>query len=184
MIGLGLSFIAKGKAKMYFECPTGSNLIIDILKSHEVLSFGIIRDSCILPVYILTLEDTIICRIPENVIMNLLKTDEGFINSFILFYTEELSKTRQLLNMFTMNSKERISNALLMIGNKFGINKKTGELNYQLTRREIGNLSNTCEENVSRQISALAKKGIIDRKGRNRIYIKNYKKLSEIAGIN
>jgi len=177
----GLYIIANGKVKIVCDEYNDQRYILSLSKTGDLISHWGFGGEWIYPVSAYTLEDTTICFIPKKSFIKLLKENSEFANEFMLLCAEELRQvTYELRTSMSLNSTGKLANALLKIGDKFGIDKKTGEINVNLSRKEIGEISGLSKGHLSRQLSTLIKEGIINKLGKGRILIKNYEKLREL----
>lgn len=174
----GIYFIRSGKVKVYKQTGAGKIQIVRLASDGDIVGHRGFGGNWTYSISASALEDTSLCFIPDDLFIGLLKTSVVLSYQLMLFYADELRKTEWRWKMMTvMNAKERVSFALLMISDAFLKKRKDGAiLNLLLTRKEIGEIATTTGEQVSREITALTKDGVICRVENKRrdIVIKDY----------
>jgi len=176
----GLYFVFKGKAKVTRSGFNGRNQIMRIVGSGEIIGHRGFGASQHYQISAKTLENTILCNFPENVMEEMLKKIPELTYDFMRFYAEELNRSETKVRKFAqMTVREKVIDVLLYINRKFA--QKKGFLNLQLTRKEIADFAGTTEEQVIRVLSALKKEGLLQSVGK-KLGISNVQKLKkEIA---
>jgi CRP-like cAMP-binding protein len=97
----------------------------------------------------------------------------------MMFYSRELRKVEtRMKNIAHMNIREKVIEALLLMMEMFGLNKKN-ELDISFTREDIAGLVGTNIEQVSRMLAEYEKEGLIEKRGR-KIAILNEEELKKI----
>jgi CRP-like cAMP-binding protein len=90
---------------------------------------------------------------------------------------ENLSQLQYLASV-----QERIAYQILILADKFGIQKEDGiHLSLRLTRNELAQLAGTINESLSRHLTELKSEGIVDLVGKS-IIVKNRQALMEKSG--
>lgn len=179
----GIYFILSGKVKVYKESHNNKEHIVHLAKSGDIL--GHIGYGCefVYPISAVALENVVVCFIPQIRFFELLETNFKITFHLAMIYADELRRVeKRLRNMTIMNARAKVVDALLFITKAFLDKQKDGEeFELLLSRKEIGEITGTSGEQVSREMSALKNNGLIDIKGRGRIIIKSYKKLHDIV---
>ena len=76
------------------------------------------------------------------------------------FYSEELNRSETKVRKFAqMTVREKVIDALLYINRKFG--QTSGQLNFQLSRKQMADFTGTTDEQVTRVFSTLKKENLI-----------------------
>ena len=89
-----------------------------------------------------------------------------FVVELMKFYSQELCKIEiRMKNLGQMNTREKISEALLLLLKNFGLNEQN-RLDVPFTREDIANIAGTTAEQVMTQLTEFEKNGLILKEGR------------------
>lgn len=178
----GCYFVYSGIIKIYQTGPEGKEQIIKFDQEGDLFGFrSVIRQepAC---TSIETLTDTILCYIPEHILLNLLKNSTGFAYDMVQIACKELGDSNRYIRDIAQKSvRERLAEILLLIAGDFGL-ENDGTLKLNITREDLSNFVGTATETVIRLLSDYKAEGLVDSKGR-KIKLLNIEKLKTIAGL-
>ena len=161
----GIYFIEEGKVKIYI---IGYNSTDDASEYH---------------VSAIAITDVLTCFIDAETFLSLTKKFPDFAFALLQYYKKQLQLTeRKTLKMATMTVPEKVADALVTMYEAYGAFGERNTLNLTLSRQDIANLASTTKEQVSKAISELKSKGIIDAKGKQ-IDLLDIDKLSAIGQL-
>jgi len=174
----GLHFIKKGKVKVFSSGLNNAEKIVRLAGNGHIIGHrGYTSEKY--PVSATALEESVVCFIGNDSLYELFMANPKFTFSIMMFYSQELRKSEQRAKYNSqMTSIERIVCVLLYAREAFSSNQ-TGEnahaLKVHLTRSEIASLADTTAFEVSRVLTVLEKKKLIQKKGRGIILIREQK---------
>lgn len=178
----GCYFVYSGIIKIYQTGHEGKEQIIKFDQEGDIFGFrSVIRHepAC---TSIETLTDTILCYIPDQILLNLIKNNSGFAYDMVQIACKELGDSNRYIRDIAQKSvKERLAEILLLIAGEFGI-EKDGCLKLNITREDLSNFVGTATETVIRLLSDYKTEGLVEVKGR-KIKLLNIEKLKTIAGL-
>ncbi len=175
---LGVFFIQSGKVIVY---STGLNqrkqIVRFAVQGHLLGHRGSEKE--VYPIGAKTMNDSIVCFVENKVLDDLFESNPKFVRELMKFYSRELRKMEnRMKNLGQMNTREKITEALLLLWENFGLNKEN-ILNATFTREDIANIAGTTAEQVMTQLTAFEQEGLISKAGR-KIKILNLKGLQNI----
>lgn len=172
----GIYFLNSGKVKVHKQWNEEKQLIIRFVKEGDVLGHRGFGLSNIYPVSATALESTTVCFIPSDFFLATLKMNHELTYHLLLFYSAELENAEQRMrDLVHMDTKGKISDALLMMKTHFGCDKE-GNIEMKLTRQDLSSFVGTTYETVFKIINELVREKSIAVKGKE-IKILNEKKL-------
>lgn len=178
----GCYFVYSGIIKIYQTGHEGKEQIIKFDQEGDLFGFrSVIRHepAC---TSIETLSDTILCYIPDTVLLGLIKSNSGFAYDMVQIACKELGDSNRYIRDIAQKSvKERLAEILLLIAGDFGM-ENDGTLKLNITREDLSNFVGTATETVIRLLSDFKAEGLVDSKGR-KIKLLNIEKLKTIAGF-
>ncbi|TCN00996.1 CRP/FNR family transcriptional regulator [Paenibacillus sp. BK033] len=159
----GLSFVKKGKLKVYKLNDNGKQFTLSILTHGNMfgeinsISFGT-KD-----VYIEAMEPTLVCSISESEFDRLMKSRPSLALKLLKVVSERLKEREEQLEQIAFNGlRERVIHMLTMLSSKFGIIVDGYALiDLPLTHQEIANMLGVTREAISGVMSGLLKDGVI-----------------------
>lgn len=169
----GTYFIQNGKAKVISSNIHGKEQIVRFATNgyklnHTKLNNEIYTNGAV------ALENSCVCFFDNKTLKKLFLANPEFTYHVMMHYTKELLKLEKRVKTFKqMTTQEKIIDALLDIIEVFGISNKEKELNLTLSRLEIANIVGTNAEQVSRTISYLRQKNILETNGK-KIIVKDF----------
>jgi CRP/FNR family transcriptional regulator, polysaccharide utilization system transcription regulator len=178
----GLHCIESGKIKLYKTLDDGGVQILKISKDSELIGYrGLLGNGK----YIATaeaIEDTQICFIPRQSILNLLSHNPQFSLQLLSKFASDLSEAEdKSIRFIQKTSKERLAEALLMLEKSFGTDEH-GFILINLTRQEIGAYAGLATETIIRAIKLWEEEGILQL-NKKQIKILNHARLIEISNV-
>lgn len=172
----GIYFLNSGKVKVHKQWNEEKQLIIRFVKEGDVLGHRGFGLSNIYPVSATALEPTTVCFISSDFFLATLKMNHELTYHLLLFYSAELENAEQRMrDLVHMDTKGKISDALLMMKTHFGCDKE-GNIEMKLTRQDLSSFVGTTYETVFKIINELVREKSIAVKGKE-IKILNEKKL-------
>ena len=128
------------------------------------------------------IEESVLCHIPTNILLNLVKTNGNFAVALMKLICKELGEANSYLTDIAQKTvKERLAEILLQLESEFG-DDLTGILKISLTREELSNIVGTATESIIRLLSEFKNDGLIQLNGR-KIKILDKPGLKYIANI-
>lgn len=175
---LGVFFIQSGKVKVY---STGLNQKQQIVRfaspGHLLGHRGFEKE--LYPIGAKTMDDSVVCFVENEILDDLFEGNPKFVAELMKFYSRELRKMEnRMKSLGQMNTREKISEALLLLCEAFGLNEKN-KLNVPFTREDIANIAGTSAEQVMTQLTGFEEEGLISKVGR-KIKILNLEGLQNI----
>lgn len=179
----GVYFILSGKVKVYKTDVRGQEVIIRLAKPGEMIGFSSNMDRPEHLVSAMAMEDTLLCHLDQKAFSKLLESDAKLAFEILHYFRDELHRAEtRSMKMATMSVQERVADALLTMLEAFGSEGKQRTLNLEMSRQDIANLAGTTKEQVSKVLSELKNKGVIDTDSK-RIDLLNLPALNAAAGI-
>ncbi|MBL4707258.1 MAG: Crp/Fnr family transcriptional regulator [Flavobacteriales bacterium] len=181
--GHGLYCIHKGKVKVHKLGDEAKEQIVRFAREGDVLGYRSLLSSEPYNATATAIEDCIICYLPKSKFMNVLDSNNDLAFKTIQLLTKDLRESeRKIISITQKPVIERISEAILVLKEKFGLKEDEKTVDVILTRREIGNLAGVTTETTIRTLSELNKDGIINLNGKQ-IEISNMAQLIQLANI-
>jgi CRP-like cAMP-binding protein len=178
----GVYFILQGKVKLYKSDAKGREVIIRFAKPGDMVGFSVSSDQPENEVSATAMEDTLLCHVSHDAFIELLHSDAKLAYEMLRFYRGELHKTEmRSLKLATMTVQEKVVDALITIYEAYGAEGKQRTLCLELSRQDIANLAGTTKEQVSKVLTELKVKGLIDTNGK-KIDLVNLSALMQMAG--
>jgi len=177
----GLFCIRSGKVKLVQMGSDGKDQIVQMLKSGDVLGHRAIFGNDVHASTAEALEDSKICYFPRNLFYDLVEQNRKLILKFANLLACELKEAeRKITNTAQQSVLVRISESLILLIEKYGVDVNSKVLNIQITREDIANIAGTTRESATRSLSKLRDLGIIELSGKN-IVITDENKLLAIT---
>ncbi|KAA2239958.1 Crp/Fnr family transcriptional regulator [Chitinophaga agrisoli] len=182
-VASGIFFIKKGKVKKYQVDRTGSEQIIYVANSGELIGYHAILAEERYPDSAATLEDCTIAFISKEDFLSALEKSTVLPRRLLKTLSHEFAVLINSISIVTQRSvKERLAITLIVLREKFkeGITAG-GEIMINVSRSDLANMVGTGEENIARFLTEFKLSGIISTHGR-KICITDVKKLIGISG--
>ena len=162
----GCYFVYNGIIKIFQTGYEGKEQIIKFEKEGDFFGFRsvILKEKACTSVKVLS--DAILYFIPENTLLQLIKTNSDFAYELMQIACKELGESNRYIKDIAQKSvKERLAEILLMMANDFGI-EEDGTLKLNISREDLGNFVGTATETVIRLLSEYRNEGLVDAKKR------------------
>ncbi|MES2371164.1 MAG: Crp/Fnr family transcriptional regulator [Bacteroidota bacterium] len=172
----GIYFLYSGKVKVHKQWNEEKQLIIRFVKEGDILGHRGFGHTNIYPVSATALVESTLCFIEHDFFLTTLKMNHELTYKLMLFYSSELENAEhRMRDLVHMDTKGKISDALLMMKNQFGCDWE-GNIEMHLTRQDLSSFVGATYETVFKIINELVKEKSIAVKGKE-IKILNEKKL-------
>ena len=126
------------------------------------------------------LEDSIVCRIKTELILDIVRTTPDLAMSIIRALATDLGFShRRTVTLTQKHIRGRLAEALLVLKETYGYEADGCTLKICLTREDLANLSNMTTANAIRTLSNFATEGIVGLNGK-KIKIIDKEKLEQI----
>lgn len=180
---MGLLCLVTGKAKIYKEGIGGRIQIVRLAKPIGFIGYrGFFAEE----IHIASaeaIEDSIICRIKTELILDIVRTTPDLAMSIIRALATDLGfSNRRTVTLTQKHIRGRLAEALLVLKETYGYESDDCTLKVCLTREDLANLSNMTTANAIRTLSNFATEGIVKLVGK-RIKIIDKEKLEEVNNL-
>lgn len=180
---VGLLCLVTGKAKIYKEGIGGRIQIVRLAKPIGFIGYrGFFAEE----IHIASaeaIEDSIICRIKTELILDIVRTTPDLAMSIIRALATDLGfSNRRTVTLTQKHIRGRLAEALLVLKETYGYESDDCTLKVCLTREDLANLSNMTTANAIRTLSNFAAEGIVKLVGK-RIKIIDKEKLEEVNNL-
>ncbi|HTE09340.1 MAG TPA: Crp/Fnr family transcriptional regulator [Chitinophagaceae bacterium] len=157
----GIYFMYSGKVKVHKKWGPDKELIVRIAGKGAIVGHRGLGKSTIYPVSATALEPSTVCFIGLDFFESTLKVNHDFTYQLMLFFAEELQESeKNMRNLAHMTVKGRVAQLLLMLEEKFGI-EKNGWIDISLSRQDLASLAGTTYETIFRVITEMVQEEMI-----------------------
>lgn len=178
----GLFCISKGILKLYKTGIEGKGQIIAFAQKGDIIGYRSVLSNEVACTTAQVIEDAVLCFIPADTFINLVKNNSKFSIKIMQLACNELGTANKLITDIAQKSvRERLAEILLILKDVFGVDENN-ILQISLTREEIANLVGTATESVIRLLSEFKAEKIIELDGR-RIRILDEKRIVRIGNV-
>ena len=176
-----ICYLIEGTVKICKDGLMGKNRIIRVVKPCDPFGYRAFFDNQHYATAAMTLEDSVIAKIPVAAVTSIMRHNYSFAMSLIKHLARELgmSDTRTI-NLTQKHVRGRLAEALIYLKDGYGVDEDGKTLNLRLTREELANLSNMTTNNAIRTLSAFASEGLV-RIDRRKISIVKEEELRRIS---
>ena len=178
----GVYFIQEGKVKVTSTTLKGDEHIVRLAgNGHLIGHRGYGHEKY--PISAIAMEESRICFVDNDLLYQAYMNNPEFTYKSMLFYSKELRKSeqgKQFLAQMTM--EEKVIFALLYIIETFGTYEKDHSIPQCISRKDISAIAGTNVEQVSRALSVLKERKLIETDKR-KIIIKNPPALRELISF-
>lgn len=159
----GLYCLHEGKAKIYKTGDEGKHHIVRFAKAGDVMGYRALLSGAPYTATAAALEESVVCRIPKETLLDSLKVDAGLSMSFIAMLSGELGKAEeQIVKLAQKPVRERLAETLLVLKEVYGTeNGEDSPLNVTLSREELASVVGTAIETLVRTLTDLKKENLI-----------------------
>lgn len=163
----GIYFVYSGLVKVHKKWNGDKELILRFANNGAIVGHRGLGGDNIYPVSGTALETTTVCYIDLEFFQSTLKVNHDFTLSLLNFFAAELKESeKRMRNMAHMSVKGRLAYALLLLKNKFGVNKE-GHIGITISRQDMASYVGATYETVFRTLSELSNEHIIQLSGKN-----------------
>jgi len=178
----GFFCVQKGIAKIYKTGFDGKEQIIRFAQPGDIIGYRSVISNETACTTTQVLEDSILCHIPADILMDLVKNNGEFAIELMKLTCKELGEANSYIcDIAQKTVKGRLAEILIHLYEEFGINQDE-VLNISLTREELSNIVGTATESIIRLLSEFKTKKLIDLNGK-KIKILDKPGLKYIAGL-
>ena len=178
----GFYCVQSGIVKIYKTRFDGKEQIIRFAKPGDLIGYRSVVSNEPACTTAEIIEESILCHIPTNILLNLVKTNGNFAVALMKLTCKELGEANSYLTDIAQKTvKERLAEIMLQLEDEFG-DHVTGILKISLTREELSNIVGTATESIIRLLSEFKNDGLIQLNGR-KIKILDKPGLKYIANI-
>ena len=171
-----------GIVKIYKTGFDGKEQIIRFAKPGDIIGYRSVISSEPACTTTEVLEDCVLCQIPTEILLDLVKTNGNFAVELMKLTCKELGEANAYITDIAQKTvKERLAEILLHLQDEFGEDQQ-GILNISLTREELSNIVGTATESIIRLLSEFKNDRLIELNGR-KIKILDLPGLKYIANI-
>ena len=178
----GCYCIHSGIIKIYKTGSDGKEQIIRFARPGDLIGFRSVFNNEAACTTAEILEDSILCFIPGELMIQLVKSNGNFAMDLLQLACKELGEANSYITDIAQKTvRERLAEVLLNLQDNFGLNGNS-ILQISLTREELANIVGTATESVIRLLSEFKEDKIIELQGRQ-IKILNTPMLQKIANL-
>jgi len=179
----GFYCIHQGKVKIHKLGEEGKDQIVRLANETNFIGYRSILSNDVYMASATALEDTHICYIPKEVIINLIKSNTTFSFSLLGLLSDDLKMAeKKIINMAQKQVRERMAEAILLLKEAYGFKEDGISINSSLTRKELANIAGTTTETSIRILSEFQKDKLLELDGKQ-IRIINLDQLIRTANI-
>lgn len=179
----GLTFLVKGKVKVYKEGIGGRDWISRMAKPIEMVGYRALFAEENYNASAQTIEDSIICVIEKKALFMVLRSNPDLMLSIMKLLATELghSNTRTI-TLTQKHIRGRLAETLLFLRDTYGFEEDGQTLKIYLSREDLANLSNMTASNAIRTLSSFNSEGVIVLDGR-KIKLLNITQIEKISRL-
>ncbi|RLD95556.1 MAG: Crp/Fnr family transcriptional regulator [Bacteroidetes bacterium] len=178
----GFCCVQSGIIKIYQTGFDGKEQIIRFAKPGDIIGYRSVVSNEPACTTTEVIEEAILCHIPAEILLNLVKTNSNFAVELMKLTCKELGEANSYITDIAQKTvKERLAEILIHLDDEFGEDLQ-GVLKISLTREELSNIVGTATESIIRLLSEFKSLGYIEINGR-KIKILDKPGLKYIANI-
>ncbi|RLD56369.1 MAG: Crp/Fnr family transcriptional regulator [Bacteroidetes bacterium] len=178
----GFCCVQSGIIKIYQTGFDGKEQIIRFAKPGDIIGYRSVVSNEPACTTTEVIEEAILCHIPAEILLNLVKTNGNFAVELMKLTCKELGEANSYITDIAQKTvKERLAEILIHLDDEFGEDLQ-GVLKISLTREELSNIVGTATESIIRLLSEFKSLGYIEINGR-KIKILDKPGLKYIANI-
>ncbi|HHJ09322.1 MAG TPA: Crp/Fnr family transcriptional regulator [Bacteroidetes bacterium] len=178
----GCYCINRGIIKIYKTGIDGKEQIILFAKPGDIIGYRSILSNELACTSAKVIEDTILCYIPADTLISLVKSNPNFSMELMKLACKELGEANAYITDIAQKTvRERLAEILIHLKDNFGLDQDN-VLQISLTREELANIVGTATESVIRLLSEFKTDRLIDLNGR-KIKILNVQGLTKIGNV-
>ncbi len=178
----GFCCVQSGIIKIYQTGFDGKEQIIRFAKPGDIIGYRSVVSNEPACTSTEVIEEAVLCHIPTEILLNLVKTNGNFAVELMKLICKELGEANSYITDIAQKTvKERLAEILIHLDDEFGEDSQ-GILKISLTREELSNIVGTATESIIRLLSEFKSHGYIEINGR-KIKILNKPGLKHLANI-
>lgn len=178
-----LFFVMNGQVRLYELLPDGRSISLSILSTNDVFTQSNNRNSYFHDVYAEAMSPTIVARIDEKALENLMIEAPLLAERIIHSFSQQLSQSQTLIQgLLGRDIAARMVKLLLKLAEEFGVSQSDGgvSIGLSLTHQELADMIGSNRVTVTRKLLELQKKHLIKVENHT-ISIVNLQTLEELA---
>lgn len=176
----GIYCINQGIVKIYKTGIDGREQIIHFAKPGDIIGYRSILSGELACSSAKTIEDSMLCFIPGDLLISLIKINGTFALDVLQQSCKELNEANTYITDIAQKTvRERLAEVLIKLKDSFDLDENN-VLRISLSREELANIVGTATESVIRLLSEFKQDQLIDLNGR-RIRLLNIQKLEKIS---
>ena len=171
----GLYCIRSGLLKRSLGDPQGNRKVLEILGPGDLLGVESISGNGCRTAEVATLEASELCFFHRSDLPELAKGAPGFAMALAAYAAERLARAEQeLADLSLRSARQRLADALLGLGRRFGKRTPRGILvDLPISRGELANLAGIALATASRLCKELKDEGAIRTRGRTILLLRS-----------
>jgi len=178
----GFCCVQSGIIKIYQTGFDGKEQIIRFAKPGDIIGYRSVVSNEPACTSTEVIEEAVLCHIPTEILLNLVKTNGNFAVELMKLTCKELGEANSYITDIAQKTvKERLAEILIHLDDEFGVDSD-GVLKISLTREELSNIVGTATESIIRLLSDFKAQDYIEINGR-KIKILDKPGLKYIANI-
>ena len=178
----GFCCVQSGIIKIYQTGFDGKEQIIRFAKPGDIIGYRSVVSNEPACTTTEVIEEAVLCHIPTEILLNLVKTNGNFAVELMKLTCKELGEANSYITDIAQKTvKERLAEILIHLDDEFGVDSQ-GVLKISLTREELSNIVGTATESIIRLLSEFKSQAYIEINGR-KIKILDKPGLKHIANI-
>jgi CRP-like cAMP-binding protein len=178
----GFYCINKGIIKVFKTGFDGKEQIIRFAKPGDIIAYRSVLSNESACTSAKVIEDCLVCFIPSEILIKLVKTNSDFAHELLKLACHELGEANSFITDIAQKTvRERLAEIILLLVNDFGLDEQN-YLQISLTREELANIVGTATESVIRLLSEFKSDKLVELNGR-KIRILNRKGLEKISNV-
>ncbi|NJN29221.1 MAG: Crp/Fnr family transcriptional regulator [Synechococcales cyanobacterium RM1_1_8] len=179
--GASIHFILQGWVKIRTHNLDGKEITLNILTRGDLFGEMAALEQIPRSTDVITLVDTQVCSIPAEDFLNLVATEPKAGMRLAQLLALRLRQVNRRLRLREADSTARLTDVLLFLADGQGKHQGQGCTIPSLPHRELSSLSGLARETVTRVLSKLEKRGLIER-DRSLMHIPDLEALERIVG--
>ncbi len=178
----GFFCINKGIIKVFKTGFDGKEQIIRFAKPGDIIAYRSVLSNESACTSAKVIEDCMVCFIPSEILIKLVKTNSGFAHELLKLACHELGEANSFITDIAQKTvRERLAEIILLLVSDFGLDSQNC-LQISLTREELANIVGTATESVIRLLSEFKSDKLVELNGK-KIRILNKKGLEKISNV-
>jgi CRP/FNR family cyclic AMP-dependent transcriptional regulator len=176
--GEAVYFVKGGKIKVYKSDAEGREYILHIFGPGNIFAETVLLEGGPYPASAEAVEDSIVGMIKNQDLEDLLKKNTGIALKIMKILSHRLRESQdKIKNLVFRDTYDRTACALHRMSLDHGVKTHKGiEVELPITRAELASMVGTSRETVTRMLSEMRRKGIIDM-NRQKITVLNEREL-------